>query len=668
MATEPTGDRAGQLEDVFNDDVTGGGAGGVTTAAAAPAPATAPAEIEMPPVWVGQGNPPRPQQVHDDIASKQQQAEALRQRSAQLTAQEQKLDADVNVANQLLAARTEEHQQLQDRMNTLHARETELVGDAARNSPDVTIASDQVNAIKRQLGEPVPSDELMPPEGQAPPAPVTPETDPAKIAVLRQQLTDAQAKLDRVVAEQPGPSPELERLKAEQATLAPQLQAAERALDLQRTSTTELTTRAESLEADSVASLDKARGLEAEAGHLTDALPDYQQVWDTWAAEHPDQAKVTDLGTVDVKVPPRETAAAYAQGRREEAGRLEQQASDADKAAADAGNGSGSRIELAQRNEQTAAELTQRADTATTRATALQSQADAAHQQAEKLGTDSDRMRAEAAQLRSSGRTDAADTMDARAKAMTEDSIKAQFRAGDLEQEAKSLTESSATAQSQATALTAQATSLRTEATELATQQSALQQQATKLREDATTRDHVAQQVEDQLQTGQPFHFKLVDDRMGESIDLDVPAGPPPYSADATTGANAADGGAGTNASDPAAAGVAGADGSDGATTTDPLVAGDDITGAAPVASADASPDALATTADDPSAAVTTPDATPDVALSSGDDALAATDTMTTPTAGFDDPAPSDSAPSDFAPSDDTAVSAVDSGTDGLDA
>ena len=400
-------------------------------------------------------------------------------------------------------------------------------------------------------------------------------------------------------------------------------------------------------------------------------MPDYQQVWDTWAAEHPDQAKVTDLGTVDVKVPPRETAAAYAQGRREEAGRLEQQASDADKAAADAGNGSGSRIELAQRNEQTAAELTQRADTATTRATALQSQADAAHQQAEKLGTESDRMRAEAAQLRSQGRTDAADTMDARAKAMTDDSIKAQFRAGDLEQEAKSLTESSATAQSQATALTTQATSLRTEATELATQQSALQQQATKLREDATTRDHIAQQVEDQLQTGQPFHFQLVDDRMGESIDLDVPAGPPPYSADAT--APTAD--AGATASDPAAAGVASADGSDGATTADPLVAGDDITGAAPAASTDASPDVAATTADDPSrrgrrlpTTPRCPDAATDAALSSGDATLAATDTMTTPTSGFDDPAPSDSAPSDFAPSDDTAVSAVDSGNDGLDA
>ena len=213
--------------------------------------------------WVGQGHPPRPQQVRDDIDSKTHQAEALRQRAQQLTEQEQKLDGDVNVANQLLSVRTEDHQQLQDRMNALEARHAELEGDARRHDPDVNNAAGirWTNALKRQLGEKVPSDELMPPEGEAPPAPVTVETDPAKVAVLREQLAQAQAKLDQVVAERgSGSDAELARMKAEQDSLVLQLKLAEDAFDTQQANVQELKTRAEALENDSVQSLEQAWG------------------------------------------------------------------------------------------------------------------------------------------------------------------------------------------------------------------------------------------------------------------------------------------------------------------------------------------------------------------------------------------------------------------------
>ena len=138
-------------------------------------------------------------------------------------------------------------------------------------------------------------------------------------------------------------------------------------------------------------------------------------------------------------------------------------------------------------------------------------------------------------------------------------------------------------------------------------QGSTLQQQATKLREDATTRDHIAKDVEDRLQSGQPFKFQLVDDRMGESITLDVPAGPPPYVATAPTptidvGATgvpipprpataAADAGRPRRTTCPLAPTVptAPTDRRDrrhgrhrGTATADPLLGDDDITGAAP--------------------------------------------------------------------------------------
>src|SRR5262245_41719639 len=96
------------LQDAFTDvagapdAVTGADAAASGGTSAPPAPHEPP-EIEMPPEWMGRGAPPRPDSVRSDIESKQHQADGLRQRAQQLSDQEHRLDADVNVANQLLA-------------------------------------------------------------------------------------------------------------------------------------------------------------------------------------------------------------------------------------------------------------------------------------------------------------------------------------------------------------------------------------------------------------------------------------------------------------------------------------------------------------------------------------------------------------------------------------
>jgi uncharacterized coiled-coil DUF342 family protein len=651
MAHDPTDGRSTGLQDDFDaqpgatsavptatttaapdvDAVTGAGAVAPTAAAAASAE---PPEIEMPPEWARSGPPPRPQQVRDEIADKTQQAEAARQRSAKLTEQERRLDADVDVATRLLASHRQDHQELSDRMQALEARRAELVEDAARNQPDITRAAEAVNDLKRQLGVAVASDtDLMPPDGTAAPPSVTPETDPAQIAVLREQLAQAEAKLQQeIAARDTSADAELTRIKAEHDALAPQLARAEHTMNEQQSNLDALKQRADALERDANQSLEQARGLETEVKNLSDALPDYEQIWTTWAAEHPDQAKVTDLGTIEVKVPPRETAALYAQGRREEAGRLEQQAADADKAAIDAASGAQSRLDLAQRHDEEVADINQRLASSDARVATLRSQVDDANQRAEQLAADADRMAAEAKQLRAQGRTDAADTMDARSRSMSEESIKAKFRADDLQRQATTITDSTAAERARADTLSQEATKLRDDAAALSAQGTELQQQATKLREDATTRDHIAAEVEDRLQSGQAFKFQLVDDRMGESITLDVPAGPPPYAAppaDTDAGAPSAD------ATDAGAASTATT--ADTGAATDDLL-GDDVTGADDLA-------AGATAADSPDAAV--------APLTDGaNDAVA-------PVAPADD-TPADDAPADDALVEDTAAVLAD--------
>ena len=175
------------LQDAFTD---------VDAAPAAPAAPTAPAEIEMPPEWVGRGAPPRPEQVRNDIESKQHQADGLRQRAQTLSEQEHRLDSDVNVASQLLAVRQDDYRELQGRETALTARIAEVEKDVHRRDPDVQVAMDRVVHLKQQLGEPVPSktDLLDPSTGEHPaPADVTVETDPTRVAELRAQLADAQA-------------------------------------------------------------------------------------------------------------------------------------------------------------------------------------------------------------------------------------------------------------------------------------------------------------------------------------------------------------------------------------------------------------------------------------------------------------------------------------------
>jgi hypothetical protein len=642
-----------------------------------------PPEIEMPPEWVGRGSPPRPDNVRNDIDSKTRQATDLRSRAQQLSEQEHRLDADVNVANQLLDARTDDYRDLEARGATLDARVAEVEKDVHRHDPDVDRALGRVNAIKASLGELPRSGDLMTPDGEMKSPPTVPvETDPAKIAVLRTQLTDAQAQLDKVVVARSGSEAELTTLKAEQAQLAPQLAEAKTALDTQTGRADELKTRAEALEKDSVDSLDKARGLETEAKNLTDALPDYQQIWDKWSAEHPDQAKVGE-GELTLHVPARETAMAYAQGQREEAGRLEQSATDVEKAALDAANGADARTELAQRNEQQATELTSQATLATQRAEQLRAESAQGLERAGRLGDESDRLRKEAESLSAAGRTDAAATMKARADAMLNQSIALQTDSDHQGTQATQAVQASETYTQRSAQLTQDATKLRTEATQMRDTQTTMQQQAATLREDAASRDAVAKDLEDHLQSGQPFEYEVTD-ATGKETGIDVPAGPPPYSgttdggsvpattpdatgtpdavssADAvvpTTGDAPSDGAPNTGdaPADPASDAAAAA----GAPAGGDALLGEDVTGATMTAAPDATPDAAAAAA---------PDATETTTAAASDPVAAAVDVASPDLAADVTPDPGADAVqvTDFsAPEPDATAAPVDSDLDG---
>jgi hypothetical protein len=530
-------------------------AGGATTATATAdggTTGTEPAEIQMPPEWAGRGRPPRPEIVRDEIQDKQHRSEALRQHARQLDQQGQRVDADVNLANQLLAERTQDYQELQDRANALNLRGQAVQRDLDRTTPDVDDAAARVIMLRRQLGEPMAGDtDLQNPSGTPPPV-VTVETDPQQVAVLREQLTAAQAALDKAHQAQAGLQSELARIHGDQDDLAPKLQEAEGNWTSQREHTEALEARAEQLDQEAKGDLESARVLEADAQHLTDALPDYDTVWQQWATEHPDEAKRTDLGTVEVHASARERAEAYAQGRRADAGRLEQQANDADKAAADAVAGMQMRVDLAQRREEEAGNLTHRAEAATTRAAVIQGEADTARQQSDRLAADADRMSTEANQLRAAGNTEAADTMQARANAANNRAIEARVRSSQLEADATRTSNTGIADGERAAQLTKEAQTLRSEATTLLTEQSAHEKEAAKLREDAASRDTVAKDVEVKLASGQPFHLTGDPNVGGGNVDIDVPAGPPPGAVDATTSADAsASDEAGPSTADP---------------------------------------------------------------------------------------------------------------------
>ncbi|MEX1007760.1 MAG: hypothetical protein WD271_07925 [Acidimicrobiia bacterium] len=536
------------------------------TAATIPDPAST--EIQMPAEWAGRGAPPRPETVRDEIASNQHRAQTLRQHAQQISEQEQRVDADANLASQLLAERTQDYKELEDRANALSARSQEVEHDLDRLAPDLNNALDHANMLKRALGERVPSDELRDPSGTPPPV-VAVETDPTKIATLRQELSTAQADVDKALQAQSGLQEQLTRIKAEDGDLRPQLELARTTLVAETTRTEELKTRGAQLDQQSGTTLDQARALEAEAKNLSDALPDYETIWQQYAADHPDEAQRTDLGTIDVRVPPRETAAAHAQGRREEAGRLEQQAADLDEAAADAARGIQMRGDLAQRRDEEAADLTQRADQAAPRVTSAQAQADTAREQVTRLAADTDRMTAEADRLRAAGRTEAADTMQARAHTATNELINASTRADRLAADAERISQTARTDSARAAELTKEAETLRNDAATLGGRQTELANQATKLRADATTQDEMARRVEDQLDTGQPFQYTVTKPD-GTTVEVEVPSTAPAgtstdlTASDDVTGASPPTGtptdSAGTDDS-PSADGTASADG-----------------------------------------------------------------------------------------------------------
>src|SRR5205085_2872870 len=74
--------------------------------------------------------PPKPDDVREEIAQKQHQAEVLRQRLDDTRAQEQHVEHDVAVARELETERKQEYQELRDQADNLEARAKDVEDDA----------------------------------------------------------------------------------------------------------------------------------------------------------------------------------------------------------------------------------------------------------------------------------------------------------------------------------------------------------------------------------------------------------------------------------------------------------------------------------------------------------------------------------------------------------
>ncbi len=475
------------------------------------------------------GSPSRPEDVRNQIKEKQHQAEVHRQQSDEFRQQEKRLDADVHVARQLETERTQEQRELQDRVDELDTRAKEINNDAGYVNADVSDAADRVIRIKRSLGEPIASDtELQDPNHPDGPRPAYPvETDPAKIAILREQLVTEQAAYDKAVTARAPFDAELKQIQDEKAGLEPQLKTAADNLQHAQEAREQLQIRANDLEDKGNLPLIEARSLEIEVRQLTEGLPDTERAWQQYVAQHPEAGQVVDVGPgpiLDIHVDARRTAELFVEGRREEAGDLEKKAAAADQAAVDADNGARSRLDLAQRRDEEATNLTQRADAAAARIESLRSDATAAREHANQLAADADRA-TQAANSVPDASTDQAATLKARATELNNEAVNAATRAGSLESEANRAADAAASDRTRAAQLTQQSTDLKVEASTMQTRVTGQQQAAGQFREEAAKADGLAKTVQDELNTNRPFEYK-VPGPDGSEVPIQVPSDP----------------------------------------------------------------------------------------------------------------------------------------------
>jgi hypothetical protein len=449
--------------------------------------------------------------VRKAIAEHQRKAAKDRRIVEDLQADEEALDRDAMVAAALAREYEREHRTLAGRDAELGRRVEEIESDLARWDPDKQATGEEVIALRRALGEKLPGDEapLLDLDGQpVTPPPVVVETDPARVEILRRQLADAQAKLQRLDDASVDLEAELDTVREQRQRLAPDLAAAEKRWNGQAERAASLKVESEDSEGWAVKGLEMARDHEVAAEGLTRDLPEIEKAWAAHVESHPEKPPI-DLGEIVVTASDRERAEAHAQGRREDAAAAEQLAVSEDRAANRATDGARSRLALADIRDQEVADLNGRIERAASRSEALKAEGAKEMSRAEQLAKQSDQVRADAQKARAAGRLETAETLDARAAALTDESIKAAFRSDDLEREGSDVTTAATGDRQRVSDLERESTRLRAEADELRKRVDGHTEAAADSRAKGIELDRTAVESEQLLDTGEPFTVQV---------------------------------------------------------------------------------------------------------------------------------------------------------------
>lgn len=468
----------------------------------------------------GDGVPMSPDEAKERVAELNKEASRLREQAEHAEDFNDRRDADIEVAKAILEEREADLRQQQDAVARAARAEAEAVGDLYRNSPDLRAAEDEMVTLQRRLGMPVPSDELIRPDGSQPVIPPV-ETDPAVIEQLKGELVITQAQVEQLVDDNRPAKEILDQRSAERKAAEALEKAAAAAVDEQQADLAEISGPREYDNAE--AFLNVARQKEAEAEELIDRAADVQKRWDDYQKAHPDKPPI-DLGEIEVRS---SGAEAYAQGRRERAGDLEDEAADLEAEANRDERAATERAELSDLRDERAEDLLKRADEAAARAADAQRQAAEAAAQAKEWEATATKRIEDAARLRAAGKTEDADILMSRAQRATDAEYEQHLRASELDRDVEAFNAQASTYRTEAAQLGQQADLLDEEAATLAASARAADAEADKLQERAASQDRIADDIDARLAAGVATEIRIKDDVEGTDVTIQIPGRPP---------------------------------------------------------------------------------------------------------------------------------------------
>jgi hypothetical protein len=461
----------------------------------------------------GDGVPLSPDEADRRVLDLRRKADEIRKQAEEAETRHDRHDADLEAARAVFESRRADAQLQVENVERASRAVAEAQSDFDRASVEYQATGQRIVELRHRLGLPVPSDELLRPDGNPTPAPPPPETDPTTIEQLRGELIFAEAELDALAADlEPFERAVLQR-DTERDAAQRLADAAAAAVKEQEEDVARL--RAPEETADDL--LINARALEAEAADLERRADEVSRRWDAFEQAHPDRP-ATDLGEIVVEA---SGAEAFALGRRERAGELEAEAATAERESDAAERGAADRTELADLKDERADDLRARADGAAAKATQLDAEIRQATEQMHEWSATAEKRSADAARLRQQGRTEDADVMATRAQQADRQWIAHSSRVDELKADQATLRSEAEAWRAEATALAGQADLLDEEAAALSKAASDADGVADSLQERAAAQDRYADQIDEALSRGVETELHIVD--QDEAIDVKVP-------------------------------------------------------------------------------------------------------------------------------------------------